>query len=97
MGLGGKGVISVASNIVPKEMRSLVDALKDNDLKRARELHYKLMPLFEAMFLETNPIPVKKAIELIGLASSRLRLPLAPISEENEKNLSNVLRSMGLL
>ncbi|MDY6964738.1 MAG: 4-hydroxy-tetrahydrodipicolinate synthase [Halobacteriota archaeon] len=96
MSLGGVGVISVAANIVPKEMRSLVDALKECDLKRAREMHYKLLPLFEAMFLETNPIPVKKAAELIGLTSSRLRLPLAPMSEENEKILSNVLRSMGL-
>ncbi|MDY6930680.1 MAG: 4-hydroxy-tetrahydrodipicolinate synthase [Halobacteriota archaeon] len=97
MSLGGKGVISVAANVVPREMRSLVDALKESDLKTAREIHYKLLPLFKALFIETNPIPVKKATELMGLSSSRLRLPLGPISEENEKILSNVLSSMNIV
>ncbi|MDY6865167.1 MAG: 4-hydroxy-tetrahydrodipicolinate synthase [Halobacteriota archaeon] len=97
MSLGGKGVISVAANVVPGEMRSLVDALKDSDLKSAREIHYKLLPLFKALFIETNPIPVKKATELMGLSSGRLRLPLGPMSDENEKTLSNVLRSMNIV
>ncbi|MDY6958236.1 MAG: 4-hydroxy-tetrahydrodipicolinate synthase [Halobacteriota archaeon] len=97
MSLGGKGVISVAANVVPREMRSLVDAMKDSDLKRAREIHYKLLPLFKALFIETNPIPVKKATELMGLSSSFLRLPLGPMSDENEKTLSNVLRSMNIV
>jgi len=97
MSLGGKGVISVAANIIPREMRSLVDALKDSDLNSARAIHYKLLPLFKALFIETNPIPVKKATELMGLSSSRLRLPLAPMSDENEKTLSNVLRLMNIV
>ena len=97
MALGGKGVISVAANIVPREMSELVAAMLKGDYERARELHFRLMPLFEAMFLETNPIPVKKAAELLGLANGTLRLPLAELSEENEEKLRAVLRDLGLL
>ncbi|MHC1580014.1 MAG: dihydrodipicolinate synthase family protein, partial [Candidatus Alkanophagales archaeon] len=85
------------ANIVPREMSELVAAMLRGDYERARELHFRLMPLFEAMFLETNPIPVKKAAELLGLANGTLRLPLAELSEENEERLRAVLKDLGLL
>ncbi len=97
MCLGGKGVVSVAAHIVPREISEMVKAANEGDFKKAREIHYKLLPLFEALFLETNPVPVKKAIELMKLSNGRLRLPLSEISKENEEKLKEVLRSMNLL
>jgi 4-hydroxy-tetrahydrodipicolinate synthase len=97
LSLGGSGVVSVAANIVPERISSLVRAIKQNELEKARKIHYEISPLFEALFLETNPIPVKKAAELMGLASGHLRLPLSGMREENEERLVHVLRSMGAI
>jgi len=97
LALGGSGVVSVAANVVPKKMVEMYRSFKKGDLKRAREIHYELLPLFNALFLETNPIPVKKAVELIGLASSRMRLPMCEISDENERILRNVMKEMKLI
>ncbi|WP_406655607.1 4-hydroxy-tetrahydrodipicolinate synthase [Methanolobus sp. ZRKC2] len=95
--LGGSGVISVVANVVPEMMVKLVDAASKGDLKTAREMHFKMAPLIRALFSETNPIPVKRAVELMGLASGDLRLPLAPLAEENDKVLTDVLRGLGCI
>ncbi|RZN41596.1 MAG: 4-hydroxy-tetrahydrodipicolinate synthase [Methanophagales archaeon ANME-1-THS] len=97
MSLGGKGVISVAANIAPKEMCAMYNAMAKRDLKKAQELNLKLYPLFDAMFLETNPIPVKKAAELLGLPAGRVRLPLGPLSDANVAKLRKVMERVGLL
>ncbi|MCE8422704.1 MAG: 4-hydroxy-tetrahydrodipicolinate synthase [Candidatus Methanoperedens sp.] len=97
MAIGGVGVISVVANVAPKLMVSLVEAFKNGDLKEAQRLHLALAPLVRAVFLETNPIPIKKAVELIGLHAGDLRLPLAPISEDNEKKLKAALNDLHLI
>ena len=97
MSLGGTGVISVAANIVPKPMSDMVDAMSKGEVEKALEIHLRLFPLFEAMFLETNPIPVKKAAEIMGLASGDVRLPLGALSAANEAKLRRVLEGQGLV
>ncbi len=97
LSIGGAGVISVVANVAPKLMVSMVETFRNGDTGRAQELHLALAPLIRAMFLETNPIPVKKAVELIGLPAGNLRLPLAPISAENEKKLKNALNELHLI
>jgi 4-hydroxy-tetrahydrodipicolinate synthase len=95
MSLGGTGVISVAANIVPKEICEMVTAMAKGELEKAKKINIKLYPLFDAMFLETNPIPVKKAAELMGLPAGPVRLPLGPLSDTNEAKLKNVLAGLG--
>ena len=97
MSLGGKGVISVAANIAPREMSDMVAAMSKGDLENAKEINIKLFPLFEAMFLETNPIPVKKAAELMGFVSGNVRLPLGALSAANEEKLRRVLAGFGMV
>jgi len=95
--LGGKGVISVAANVAPHLMKEMYLAFKEGDINRARELHYRLMPLFSVLFIDTNPIPVKKALELMGLPAGKPRLPLVELDEEKTKKVEEVLRSLELL
>ncbi|MDY9928094.1 4-hydroxy-tetrahydrodipicolinate synthase [Methanosarcina sp.] len=95
--MGGRGVISVAANVVPDKMSEMVNAALKGDYETARKIHFEIAPLIRALFLETNPIPVKKAAELIGLASGHLRLPLAPISDANQAKLVNELRKLGVM
>jgi 4-hydroxy-tetrahydrodipicolinate synthase len=96
--LGGRGVISVASNVAPGAVSDLVKALMEGDWERGRELHYQLLPLFRALFIETNPIPVKTAASLLGLCSDEMRLPLVPMEGENLRVLQETLeRSAHLL
>ncbi|MDI6860081.1 MAG: 4-hydroxy-tetrahydrodipicolinate synthase [Methanocellales archaeon] len=97
LALGGKGVVSVAANIIPRQVSDMVSAFLDGKLDRARELHHILSPLFRALFLETNPIPVKTAMGWLGLATGGLRLPLSPLSEENATKLRSVLESLVML
>ena len=97
LSIGGTGVISVVANVAPKLVVSMVEAFRNGDREKARELHLTLAPLIRAMFLETNPIPVKKAVELIGLPAGNLRLPLAPISTDNEKKLKAALNELHLI
>jgi dihydrodipicolinate synthase (EC 4.2.1.52) len=89
--LGGVGVISVVANVLPKELVEMYEYFKSGDLEKAREKHYDLSPIFRALFIETNPIPVKTACKMRGLAAGGLRLPLVPLSEENERRLKEVL------
>lgn len=96
--LGGRGVISVASNVAPGAVSDMVKALLEGDWERGRELHYELLPLFRALFVETNPIPVKTAASLLGLCSDEMRLPLVPMEGENLRVLQETLdRSAHLL
>lgn len=97
MAVGGKGVISVVANIVPRDVADLTRAFLGGDWKRAREIHLKLFPLCQAMFLETNPIPVKTAMALMGMIGGELRMPLCPMSEANLSKLKAALRAYGLI
>jgi 4-hydroxy-tetrahydrodipicolinate synthase len=97
LGLGGKGVISVVSNIVPGKMAALCRAHFENQREEAIALHYELAPLCRAMFFETNPIPVKTSLSLMGRMDLELRLPLVPMEAGNETRLKDVLQQSGLL
>ena len=97
LAVGGRGVISVVANIVPRDVSDLVRAFLNGDWKSAREIHLKLFPLCQAMFCETNPIPVKTAMALLGMVSGELRLPLWPISEMNLTKLKAAMRAYGLI
>jgi 4-hydroxy-tetrahydrodipicolinate synthase len=97
MSLGGKGVISVTSNIAPKDMCAMVAAMSKNEVEKAQAINIKLYPLFDSMFLETNPIPVKKAAELMGLPAGNVRLPLGALSEANVEKLRAVLKGLGMV
>jgi 4-hydroxy-tetrahydrodipicolinate synthase len=92
--LGGTGVISVAGNVEPERMVDLVDAAVDDDLEPARELHYELSPLFRHLFVETNPIPVKAAMEIRGYAPGRLRSPLTDLTDGNYEEMERVLADL---
>lgn len=93
LSVGGTGVISVTANIFPGEMCELVGDARSGDYEQAREKHADLMPVFDAMFVETNPIPVKIAAEELGLCDSRLRLPLSDdIPEESKKEIVEAVR-----
>jgi 4-hydroxy-tetrahydrodipicolinate synthase len=91
MALGGVGVISVASNVAPAAVSDMVRNLLDGNWERGRELHYALLPLFRALFVETNPIPVKTAASILGLCSDEMRLPMVPLSGENLAMLQQVM------
>lgn len=97
MAVGGKGVISVIANILPKDVAAMCSAWKNGDAARARELHLKMFPLVKALFLETNPIPVKAAMGWIGLCSPEMRLPLVPPEKAAGEKLEKALRDYGLL
>jgi 4-hydroxy-tetrahydrodipicolinate synthase len=97
LALGAKGVISVASNVVPKEMAGLYDAFALGQVARAREIHFRLWPLLQALFIETNPVPVKTALAMMGKVREEFRLPLCGMSDANRKALSKVLSSLKLL
>ncbi len=91
MSLGGRGVISVAANVAPAAVSYLVNALLEGDFGRGRELHYDLLPLCRALFVETNPIPVKTAASILGLCSDEMRLPMIPLAGENLDHLRRVM------
>ncbi len=96
LALGAKGVISVASNLVPGAVSQMVDAFFAGKLAQAQAMHLKLFPLCRALFIETNPIPVKRAMKLAGLCSDEIRLPLCPMSAANEKILVQALKDFGV-
>jgi 4-hydroxy-tetrahydrodipicolinate synthase len=97
MCVGGMGVISVVSNVAPKDMADMCNAFFKGDLARARELHYKMWPLTEAMFFETNPAPAKTALKLMGKITGEIRQPLWAMSEANENKLRLVMQKYGLI
>lgn len=97
MALGGKGVISTVANIAPQAMSQLTEACLKGNWERGRELQLKLVPLIRGVFLETNPIPIKTALSLMGKCTGDLRLPLTPMSEGNLKKLKQAMTDFGLL
>lgn len=97
LAIGGHGVISVTSNIVPGKMAQLCNAFKAKDIEKAQALHHELMPLNQAMFYESNPIPVKTALSLMGRMGGELRLPLCPLGEANRDKLVAVLKAQKLI
>ncbi len=97
LAVGARGVITVTANIAPAEMAAMVDAWEAGDAAKARAIHYKLYPLFQALFLETNPIPVKHAVSLMGRATAELRLPLCPMSNDNLDKLTRAMKDFGLI
>jgi 4-hydroxy-tetrahydrodipicolinate synthase len=97
LALGGKGVISVVANIVPKDTADMVNAWEEGNVERAKELFYKLFPLCQAMFYETNPIPVKTSLALMGKIQNELRLPLVPMASANLEKLKKALQDYGLI
>ncbi len=95
LAIGGAGVISTCSNLVPREMVELVRAFGRGDAARARELHYRLLPLCDALFCETNPIPIKAALAMRGGIEEELRLPLLPMTAPNKKRLELAMKTFG--
>ncbi len=94
---GGSGVVSVLSNVAPRETQQMCEKIANGDLSRARELHLKLFPLMKALFVETNPIPVKYAVSKLGYCENELRLPLVKASESTMKAVDEALNKAGIL
>jgi len=97
LALGGAGVISVTSNIVPDKMSGLVNAYFAGNIKKAQDIHYEISPLNRGMFLETNPIPVKTALAAMGKIKKEFRLPLTPMAPDNENKLMGILKNAKLI
>jgi len=97
MALGGKGVISTVANVAPKETAELTTACLMGNWEKGRELQLQLIPLVRSLFIETNPIPVKTALSLMGKCHGDLRLPLTPMAENNQSKLKQAMRDFGLL
>ncbi len=97
MAVGGKGVITVTANIMPAEMADLVKAFAEGKVEEARRLHFKLSPLFAALFYETNPIPVKEALGYMGKIDPELRLPLCPMASDTREKLIRALKEAALI
>lgn len=96
MSIGGAGVVSVVANIVPRDVSEMVRAYLKGDTEKAKRLHYKLFNLIKAMFIETNPIPVKTAMGLLGLCSDELRLPMCVMDEKNKEKLIKEMKNYGM-
>lgn len=97
LSVGGVGVISVASNIVPAKISKMIDLYLKGDVQKAVALHYELYPLMQSLFIETNPVPVKAALNLMGMINNEVRLPLSELSDANMAKLKNVLASYKLI
>ncbi len=97
LGIGGVGVISVVANIVPHDVSAMIDNFEKGNIRKVQELHYKLLPLVKAMFIETNPIPVKTAMGLMRMCQPDLRLPLCSMKKENVVKLKKALKDYKLL
>ncbi len=97
MAVGGKGVISVTANIAPRLVSSMVRAFEEGRLEEAQKLHHHLLPLHNSMFLQTNPMPVKTALGMMGMISSEMRLPLCPMPAELDDKLKKILKKYQLV
>ena len=97
LSIGGVGVISVVANIAPAWMHQMIERFRQGDIAGARELHYRLFPLMRAMFIETNPIPVKTALAMMGRVEEQWRLPLCAMAPENREKLRLILEQAGLI
>lgn len=97
MALGGHGVISVASNIIPREMHDLCRHASNGDFEKAKRMHYKLLPLFKGIFIETNPIPIKAALAMKGMLKESYRLPMCGMRSENKEKLRKILGDLKII
>jgi len=97
MALGGKGVISVSANVAPRDVSDMCRAWEEGNIEEARRLHFKLEPLNQAMFIETNPVPAKTALGMIGKIQEDCRLPLCAMSDSNKERLKKILINQGFL
>jgi 4-hydroxy-tetrahydrodipicolinate synthase len=97
MAVGAQGVISVASNVAPRELSRMVGAFRQGRLGLAQKLHHQLYPLFKDLFIETNPVPVKAALAMMGMMEEEYRLPLVPLSPQNRQTLWTTLRAGGFV
>jgi len=97
MAVGADGVISVASNVIPRQVAQMVAAFRRGQIRKAAQLHAKLYPLFKDLFIETNPVPVKAALAMLGLVAEEYRLPLVPMSTTNRAKLRATLKACGVL
>jgi 4-hydroxy-tetrahydrodipicolinate synthase len=97
MACGAKGVISVTANIMPKEVAALVDAFNAGNYEEAKRLHLYLLKISNAMFIETNPVPVKTGVALMGKCRDEVRLPLAPLAQANRTKLAAIMTEYGLI
>lgn len=97
MAMGGKGIISVISNVAPADMSAMVDAFEAGNLAKAKALHHKMIPLIDALFIETNPVPVKAALGMMGKISYEVRAPLYKLSDANYDKLKKVMIQYGLI
>src|SRR6185503_13761587 len=97
MAVGANGVVSVASNVIPREVSRMVNAFAAGKIAEAQKLHAKFYPLFKDLFIETNPVPVKAALAMMGMMEEEYRLPLVPMAAQNEKALRATLKSSGVL
>ncbi len=97
MSVGAQGVISVASNVIPREVAQMVDAFAHGQSRKAMQLHAKFYPLFKDLFIETNPVPVKAALAMMGLVAEEYRLPLVPMSAANRAKLRATMKACGIL
>lgn len=96
MAIGGCGIISVLGNLVPESIKALTNFLQEGNFKAAKDLHYELLPLVKAIFIETNPIPIKAAMNFVGMQAGPCRLPLCDLLESNKKHLKEVLNQIRL-
>ena len=97
MALGGKGVISTVANVAPREMSQLTRACFEGDWEKGRKIQFQLIPLIRSLFIETNPIPVKTALAVMGKCGGELRLPMTPMGEQNVKKLEKAMSDFGLI
>ena len=97
LAVGADGVISVASNVIPRQVAAMVAAFQRGQIRKAAQLHAKLYPLFKDLFIETNPVPVKAALAMLGLIAEEYRLPLVPMSTVNRAKLRATLKGCGVL
>lgn len=97
MALGGAGVISVASNLIPDRVSRMVNAMLENRIEEARKIHYELLPFFKGIFMETNPSPIKEAMNMCGLPAGDVRLPLVKMRSENREKLREILVRLNIL
>jgi len=97
MAIGAKGVIATITNVMPREMHELAAAALADDFQRAREIHFKMLPLMRALFQETNPIPVKQACAYLGKSTNEVRMPLTPMSPAPAEKLRSVMKELRLI
>ncbi|OQA89840.1 MAG: 4-hydroxy-tetrahydrodipicolinate synthase [Elusimicrobia bacterium ADurb.Bin231] len=96
MAIGGKGVVSVVANIIPKDVLSMINDYSAGKTEEARKMHFKMFPLIKSMFIETNPIPVKTAMSILGMCDETLRLPMCSMDDKNKEKLVAAMKNYGL-